>query len=1011
MHRRHQRAKTRLFAAALAASVLATTPAPAFASDTLGTTADGPRVPLPAPFDDKRYEPTGQDGDGFTAMNGTTASGLAATAKLGTQDTKVLQQAQAEEEPSVTVMLLASPGNTRTVEELVAAAGGSVGEVQRELGYVRATVPTRSVQKLAASSSVKAIDLNKTFQVPKPDLGVDDAAGPAATADSPTAPDATTPATNPYLPINDTGAVDFVTEHPEWDGRGVTVGVLDTGVDLDHEALQTTSDGRPKVVDWITATDPLVDGDGTWVRMQYERSGPSFSFLGQTWTAPAGTFQLGLFYEMSTTNSDFGGDLNGDGDTQDRFGVLYDRSTHRTWVDADGDYDFTDADPMKPFAEGRQVAHFGTDDPQTEVSETFPFVVEYRDDVDLSPLGGSSVGKTDDYISIGLPSGAHGTHVAGIVAGTSLFKGEMHGAAPGAQIVSARACSWGGGCTEVALTEGMIDLVTNRGVDVVNLSIGGLPALNDGSDVITKLYDTLIAEYGVQIIVAAGNDGSGTNTVSSPAVSSSVLAVAASVSDETWWANYGARVDTAQGIFGFSSRGPSEGGALAPAVSAPGSAISTTPTWLPGTAVPEAGYSLPTGYGMFNGTSMAAPQVAGDTALLLSAAKADGIQAGPTALRTALTGTAVQIPGVPTTAQGTGLVDVSAAWAQLAKGVRANDYAVAAPVCSTLSPHLTTPNTGAGIYNRCLPGQGGQVVGADKTYKVSVTRKSGPSGTLLHQIGWIGNDGTFSAPAAVPLRLGSRGTLPVTATATSAGVHSAIMTIDDPATVGVDRFLPVTVMATQALTAPDHRVTNAGTVARGGTTSFLVPVPAGVEALQLELGGLADGSQVRVLPIDPDGMLADSTASNHCYSGYPDPAGCDATERAVQRPKPGVWEFVVEARRTSGTADNPFTAQVSLQGMSFSPDVTTIDSANLHQPVSADATGTNTWGALEAHAIDGELGFVRNLFSTVANGQLTANRVDVPRQSTRMDVTLTPRAKDADLDMYVVGRRGSSARA
>ena len=99
MHRRHQRAKTRLFAAALTASVLATTPAPAFASDTPSTTADGPRVPLPAPFDDKRYEPTGQDGDGFTAMNGTTASGLAATAKLGTRTPSSCSRPRPRREP------------------------------------------------------------------------------------------------------------------------------------------------------------------------------------------------------------------------------------------------------------------------------------------------------------------------------------------------------------------------------------------------------------------------------------------------------------------------------------------------------------------------------------------------------------------------------------------------------------------------------------------------------------------------------------------------------------------------------------------------------------------------------------------------------------------------------------------------------------------------------------------------------------------------------------------------
>ena len=68
----------------------------------------------------------------------------------------------------------------------------------------------------------------------------------------------------------------------------------------------------------------------------------------------------------------------------------------------------------------------------------------------------------------------------------------MDGQAPGAKIVSSRACSWGGGCTAVALTDGMVDLVVNRGVDVVNMSIGGLPALNDGNNARAALYDTLI---------------------------------------------------------------------------------------------------------------------------------------------------------------------------------------------------------------------------------------------------------------------------------------------------------------------------------------------------------------------------------------------------------------------------------------------------------------------------------------------------------------------------------------
>jgi subtilisin family serine protease len=802
------------------------------------------------------------------------------------------------------------------------------------------------------------------------------------------------------MPINETGAASFVESNPQWNGRGTVVGVLDTGVDVEHPALQTTSDGKPKIVDWITATDPVQDGDGTWIQMSVARSGPSFTYGGGTWTAPAGDFLIGWFYEYSTSASDFGGDLDGNGDVFDRFGVLYEPSTHKIWVDADNDRDFAEEPAMAPYAVDRQVSHFGADDPATPVNERIPFVVEYRDGVDLSPLGGSSVGQTASFVNIGLPVASHATHVAGIVAGTSMFGGEMHGAAPGAQIVSARACTWGGGCTQAALTEGMIDLVTNRHVDVVNLSIGGLPPLNDGSDVIAALYDQLIDAYGVQIIVAAGNDGLGTNTVSSPSLAGKAISVAASVSSATWWADYGSQVSVDEGIFGFSSRGPAENGALAPQVSAPGAAISSIPTWLAGEAVPETGYSLPAGYGMANGTSMAAPQVAGSAALLLSAAKAESVKVSPAALKTALTGTARLLPGIPTTAQGAGVIDTVAAWKQLAKTVSVNALSVSAPVCTSLSDLLPTPNVGVGVYNRCLPTDGGQVTGEEKTYKVAVTRTSGAAGNVVHRIGWIGNDGTFSARASLPLKRDKDADITVSATATASGVHSAIMTVDDPATVGIDQFIPVTVLATAPLAGPDFAVTASGTLPRSGTTSVLVPVPEGVEALQLTLGGLADGSQVRIMPIDPDGMPADSNASSHCYTDYVDPAGCDATARPIYRPKAGVWEFVIEARRTSATEANSFTASVSLQGMSFEPGSTTLDSVTLNAPTDISSSATNTFGRVTAHVAAGEIGTVRNLVSTVSQGETTANQLFVPRETTRLDLTLTPR-EAADLDFYV----------
>ncbi|MER7402611.1 S8 family serine peptidase [Streptomyces sp. NPDC000070] len=927
--------------------------------------------------------------------------------KLGSGDADLLAEAKAEGDTTVTMMVATAPGQTEQVAgQLDAVKGGSVGRADDRLGYVRATVPTsRADSAIAAAvklSSVHGIDLREEIPLDDPTPAADAVKDTEAAAGTYPAPGKKTPAENPYNPSFETGAVDFVEDHPKADGRGITIGILDSGVDLGHPALQKTTTGERKIVDWVTATDPVVDNDNTWRRMDTSVSGPTFTHDGRTWTAPSGSYRVSTFKESFTTGGDAKGDANRDGDTTDAWGVLYDPAAGTVRVDLNNNFDFGDDTAMKPYKDGFQIGYFGTDDPKTDIAERQPFVVEIRKDVVYDRAGAKA-----DFVNIGVIQSQHGTHVAGITAANGLFGGKMDGAAPGAKLVSSRACAWTGGCTNVALTEGMIDLVTKRGVDIVNMSIGGLPALNDGNNARAELYTRLIDTYGVQLVISAGNSGPGTNTIGDPALADKVISVGASVSKETWAANYGSVVEKKYALMPFSSRGPREDGGFTPTLVAPGAAINTIQTWVPGAPVAEAGYSLPAGYGMLQGTSMASPQAAGAAALLLSAAKQKKIDLTPATLRTALTSTADHIKGVQAYEEGAGLMNIEDAWDSIRDGATSHAYTVKAPVDTAMDHKLKTPGYGTGLYDR----EGGLKAGQKKTYEITVTRTSGADKAVRHELHFENNaGGTFRIVGSdeVKLPLNKPVTVKVQAAPKSAGIKSAILEVDDPRTEGIDRQVLNTVVVAAPL---QYTFSASGSVQRNSSQHYYVTVPEGAKTLEVAMSGLKDKSQTRFISIHPFGVPSDPTSTVNCYPNYSNPANtCRPDLRSYANPQPGVWEIEVESRRTSPLLDNPYQLDVAVLGAAFEPATVTVPEAKVGTPATASWKVTNGFAAIDGKLVGGSLGSSKTTRPSIKDGETQTTTVEVPAGAKSLDVAIgSVSDAAADLDLVVYNASGDVA--
>lgn len=194
----------------------------------------------------------------------------------------------------------------------------------------------------------------------------------------------------------------------------------------------------------------------------------------------------------------------------------------------------------------------------------------------------------------------HGTHVAGIIAGSGRESGGKYvGVAPQANLVGVKVLDAKGGGPVSRVVAGVQWVVENKdkyNIKIINLSLGGPAEEGYRSDPMSKATE-MAWRSGLVVCAAAGNTGPKKGTITTPGIAPSIITVG-SINDQ------GTPPRRDDVIDDFSSRGPTIDRLSKPDIVAPGGAISS---------LKRGG-----GYVSLSGTSMATPMVSGACALLLA---------------------------------------------------------------------------------------------------------------------------------------------------------------------------------------------------------------------------------------------------------------------------------------------------------------------------------------------------------------------------------------------------------
>ncbi|MDE1845105.1 MAG: S8 family serine peptidase [Thaumarchaeota archaeon] len=311
-------------------------------------------------------------------------------------------------------------------------------------------------------------------------------------------------------------------------------------------------------------------------------------------------------------------------------------------------------------------------------------------DKKLGAINGTLLPPLDphgNFFGVMYDFGGHGTGTAGSITSsgkqnygiyTNSTKYRIQGVAPGAKIVPIKAL-WLGDAIYGWLWAAGFDQEKNQWkytgnprVDILSNSwgISTFPALQSvpGLDVQSLLLSALCVPHsldvnypGILVVSSSGNAGPGYGTMGTPDAAPFGITVGA-VTDNVFVGygpfknqpRFGNNTSHFGEVSGFSSKGPSLIGDPKPDLMAVGE-YSYVPT-----SITKSSKNNTSQYGLFGGTSLAAPLVAGSAAILMESLKDKNIPYNPFTIKNILTSTATDLGNDPFS-QGSGLVNVTSA--------------------------------------------------------------------------------------------------------------------------------------------------------------------------------------------------------------------------------------------------------------------------------------------------------------------------------------------------------------